>query len=113
MEQQWKMLAKPIFSMNSWNFLEYWLVPADSTDDNKFILAWPSYSMNSWNFIDSKLVPGDSLENHKFMEYIGQAKIFNCFSQEFMEYIGLANIFHGFMSFHGFRQYPVRFFGRP
>ena len=78
-------------------------------------LARPMFSMNSLNFIDSCLVPGDSLENHEFMENIGQANVFHrfftgihgnlgksknswktlawpmfsiAFSQEFMENIG-------------------------
>ena len=42
-------------------------------------LARPMFSMNSVNFIDSWLVPGDSLENHKFMENIGQANVFHEF----------------------------------
>ena len=42
-------------------------------------LARPMFSMNSLNFIDSWLVPGDSLENHRFMENIGQANVFHEF----------------------------------
>ena len=45
-------------------------------------LARPMFSMNSLNFIDSSLVPGDSLENHKFMENIGQANVFHDFFME-------------------------------
>ena len=40
------------------------------------------FSMNSLNFIDSWLVPGDSLENHEFMENIGQANVFHDFLME-------------------------------
>ena len=42
-------------------------------------LARPMFFMNSLNFIDSWLVPGDSLENHKFMENIGLANVFHEF----------------------------------
>ena len=45
-------------------------------------LAWPMFSMNSLNFIDSWLVPGDSLETHEFMENIGQANVFHDFLME-------------------------------
>ena len=75
------------------------------------------FSMNSLNFIDSWLVPGDSLENHEFMENIGQANVFHQFllfpgfladprrfsgKLKFMENIGQANVFHDFlMEIHG------------
>ena len=42
-------------------------------------LARPMFSMNSLNFIDSWLIPGDSLKNHKFMENIGLANVFHEF----------------------------------
>ena len=42
-------------------------------------LARPMFSMNFWFFLDSWLIPGDSLENHKFMENIGQANVFHEF----------------------------------
>ena len=133
MKKQWKTLAWPMFSMNSLNFIDSWLVPGDSQENHKFMenigqanvfhcffhrnswktLAWPMFSMNSLNFIDSWLVPGDSLENHKFMENIGQANVFHCFSQEFMENIGQANVFHEFIEFHRFLADPRRFSGKP
>ena len=50
MEKQWKTLARPMFSMNSKNFLDSWLVS------------------------------GDSLENHEFMENIGLANVFHEFA---------------------------------
>ena len=42
-------------------------------------LARPMFSMNFWFFLDSWLIPGDSLENHKFMANIGQANVFHGF----------------------------------
>ena len=69
--------------------------------------------MNSWIFLDSWLIPGDSLKNHKFMENIGQANVFHCFSWKFMENIGQANVFHEFLDFPGFLADPRRFSGKP
>ena len=62
-------------------------------------LARPMFSMNSLNFMDSWLVPGDSLENHELMENIGQANVFHDFQLKFMENIGQANVFHEFLFF--------------
>ena len=42
-------------------------------------LARLMFSMNFWIFLESGLVPGDCLENHKFMKNIGQANVFHCF----------------------------------
>ena len=62
-------------------------------------LARPMFSMNSLNFTDSWLVPGDSLENHEFMENIGQANVYHCFFMEIHGNIGQANVFHEFWGF--------------
>ena len=105
MKKQWKTLARPVFSMNFWMFLDFGLVPGDSLENHKFMeniglanvfhcffnrnswktLAWPMFSMNSWF---SKESPGTSQESMKF--------------NDFMENIGLANVFHDFFTgIHG------------
>ena len=42
-------------------------------------LARPMFSMNFWIFLDFGIVPGYSLENHQFMENISQAEVFHLF----------------------------------
>ena len=77
-------------------------------------LARPMFSMNFWFFLDSWLIPGDSLENHKFMENIGQANVFHCFFTGIsLENIGQANVFHEFLVFPRFLADPRRFSGKP
>ena len=95
----WKTLARPMFSMNFWSFLDFGLVPELSLENHKFMenigqandfhcffteihgKHWPGqwFSMNSGSFLDFGLVSGDSLENHQIMDNIGQANAFHCF----------------------------------
>ena len=79
-------------------------------------LARPMFSMNSKNFPDSWLVSGDSLENHEFMENIGPANVFHEFpfkKKKTMANISQANVFHEFKEFPRFLAGLRRFFGKP
>ena len=60
------------------------------------------FSMNSKNFLDSWLVSGDSLENQEFWKTLARPMSSIVFSQEFMENLGLANVFHEFKEFPRF-----------
>ena len=71
------------------------------------------FSMNSLNFIDSWLVPGDSLENHEFMENIGQANVFHDFVMETHGKHWPGQCFPGILGFPGFLADPRRFPGKP
>ena len=73
-------------------------------------LARPMFSMNFWFFLDSWLIPGDSLKTTNSWKTLARPMFSIVFSQEFMENIGQANVFHEFLDFPRFWACPRTFF---
>ena len=116
-----KTLARPMFSMNSWNLLDSGLVPGDSLEIYKFMenigqandfhcffhrnswttLAEPMFSVNFWIFLDSGLVPEDSLENHKSWKRLAKP----VFSTNFWIFLNCGLDREDFLENHRFREH--------
>ena len=76
-------------------------------------LARPMFSMNFWIFLDLGQVPGHSLENHQLRETLARPMFSIVFSQEVTENIGQAKVFHEFLDFPRSWAGPRTFFGKP
>ena len=120
MKKQWKTLARPMFSMNSLNFIDSWLVPGDSLKNHKFMenigLAKFMENIGQANVFHEFLFFLDSWLIRRFSgkpqihgkHWPGQS--FHCF---FHENIGQANVFHEFLVCPRFLDGPRRFSEKP